>query len=399
MMSRDWVSATVGDCLDRSYRPTGYRIPKSSFCGAGRFPIIDQGSGAIAGWTDEERSLVTNGLPLIVFGDHTRTLKFVKTPFARGADGTQVLRAADGVDPRFLYYALRAIDLPSRGYNRHFTVLRESAIHLPVELEKQQQIGSVLAAVDGAVQRQEVVASTWRELKLAVLGRLLRDPGDPETESADGWSVSEIGDHFSARSGSTPSRRNPACWDGGVIPWVKTAEVDYGTIESTEEHITEAAVEAGVASVLPAGTILVAMYGQGVTRGKVARLGVDAACNQACAALNPTDDEVVPGYLYYYLEWQYEGLRGRAHGGNQQNLNLDIVRSFPLAYPGFESQTEVVRQLDLLTARIGLAEGRLELTRHVFDHLLYGLTSGEIDVGDLDLDAVAGISGSVDEAA
>lgn len=398
-MKGDWMTTTVGDCIDRSYRPTGYQIPKTSFGKAGKYPIVDQGSGPIAGWTDDEASLVTNELPLIVFGDHTRALKFLQAPFARGADGTQLLRAADGVDARCLYYACRALNLPSRGYNRHFTLLRESTIRLPAELDEQRQIGLVLQAIDGAVEQQELVGSTWRALKVAAMKSLLRAPGDLETGAIDGWSVAAISDHFSVRSGTTPSRRNPAFWDGGVIPWVKTAEVNYKTIDSTEECITEAAIEAGVAWVHPAGTILVAMYGQGVTRGKVARLGLDAACNQACAALNPTDDAVSPAFLYYCLEWQYEELRGRAHGGNQQNLNLDIVRSFPLAYPDLDQQTEVVRLLDLLTARSALAERRLELTRDVFAHLLYGLTSGEIEIGDLDLLALADIRESQGDAA
>lgn len=398
-MKSDWVTTTVGDCIDRSYRPTGYPIPKALFGETGKYPIVDQGSGPIAGWTNDGDALVTNELPLIVFGDHTRALKFIESPFARGADGTQLLRAADGVDPRFLYYACRALDLPSRGYNRHFTMLRESTIHRPAELDEQRQIGSVLRAIDGAVQRQELVESTWRALKVAVMESLFRDPGDVATEAIEGWSVSAIGDHFSARSGTTPSRRNPAFWEGGEIPWVKTSEVKYKTIDSTEEQITQAAIEAGAASMLPAGTILVAMYGQGVTRGKVACLGIDAACNQACAALNPTDDAVAAAFLYYYLEWRYEELRGRAHGGNQQNLNLDIVRAFPLAYPDPDRQMEFVCLLDLLSARIAMAERRLELTRDLFAHLMFGMTSGEIGVGDLELLALAEIQGSLEDAA
>lgn len=398
-MSGDWMTVSVADCVDASFRPTGRPIPKSSFKATGKYPVVDQGSDKIAGWTDDEEALVTTGLPLIVFGDHTRSLKFLERPFVRGADGTQVLLAADGIDPQFLFYACRALDLPSRGYNRHFALLRESAIRRPADLLEQQQIGLVLRAIDDVVAHQWLIKSTWMALKAAVMKQVFVAPDQLAEVNADGWRADAVGAHFSVRSGTTPARGNSSFWEGGSIPWVKTGEIGYRTIESTEEHITETAVASGAATIFPAGSVLVAMYGQGVTRGRAARLGIDAACNQACAVLNPTDDAVLPAVLYYYLEWQYKELRALAHGGNQQNLNLDIIRAFPMAYPRRQEQAEIAHLLELLDHRIELARRRLHLTQDVFDHLLYGMTSGEVALGDIDMVALTSIQASLERMA
>ncbi len=116
----------------------------------------------------------------------------------------------------------------------------------------------------------------------------------------------------------TPDRGNAAYWDGGTIPWVKTGQVNYCVIADTEEKITLSGLEDSAAKLLPKGTVLVAMYGQGITRGKVALLGIEAATNQACVGLIPTNGSVLPEYLYHYLTYSYDRLRSLSHGTQQQ---------------------------------------------------------------------------------
>src|SRR5580700_4199399 len=90
----------------------------------GRFPVIDQGQQFISGYSDSEGRVITQDLPLIIFGDHTRCLKYVDFPFILGADGTKVLKPREDLfNAKFFYFALLSLDIPNRGYNRHFTVL------------------------------------------------------------------------------------------------------------------------------------------------------------------------------------------------------------------------------------------------------------------------------------
>src|SRR5256885_724724 len=136
MMGETWASASVAECLLPVSVTGKTKIQARNYKPSGRFPVIDQGQEQIAGWTDDDSALINTPLPLIVFGDHTRAFKFVDVPFARGADGTQLLRPRQGIDPLFFFYACRAIDLAARGYNRHFTILKEKEIAFPIDEEE-----------------------------------------------------------------------------------------------------------------------------------------------------------------------------------------------------------------------------------------------------------------------
>jgi type I restriction enzyme S subunit len=220
----------------------------------------------------------------------------------------------------------------------------------------------------------------------------LRGKAQKETEIGHvpfDWEVDHLGAHHTVVSGGTPSRGNPAFWIGGTIPWAKTTEVNYCVINKTGEHITQEGLAASAAKLLPAGTLLLAMYGQGVTRGRIAILGIEATCNQACAAITPKNGTVSPKFLYHFLAWRYEAIRELAHGGQQQNLNLDIVRDLNIAYPTDPiEQQEIIEILDALDQKIELHKNKKSVLDELFRSLLNKLMTGELSVNDLDLSAL-----------
>jgi type I restriction enzyme, S subunit len=372
------------------------KVATRDYHASGRFPIVDQGQTKIAGWTDDESAVIDSHLPLIVFGDHTRVLKYVDFPFARGADGTQLLKPKTRIDPLFFYYACRALDLPGRGYNRHFSLLKESAFSYPSDEGVQVQIGCILREIEVAIDVESELTTLASKVKKAAMRDLftrgLRGEPQKDTEagtSPESWKVDLLGAHHRLESGGTPSRARPEFWEGGTIPWVKTTEIDYGLITKTEEQITPAGLEASAAKLLPAGTLLLAMYGQGVTRGKVAMLGIEATCNQACAAIRPTDEEIQPRFLFHFLTYRYDILRQLSHGGQQQNLNLNIVRSLPLAYPSTDAeQGKIVEILDTIDRKIALHSEKKAVLEGLFKALLHTLMTGEVRTSDLDLAAL-----------
>ena len=132
------------------------------------------------------------------------------------------------------------------------------------------------------------------------------------------------------------------------------------------------------------------MYGQGVTRGKVAILGIDTSCNQACAAMSPLDDKIDPWYLYHFFTRRYDAIRRLAHGGQQQNLNLDIIRAMPVAFPpDLDEQREIVAILDAIDRKTELHKQRRLVLEELFDTLLHKFMTGKIRVSDLDAKALA----------
>jgi len=123
----------------------------SEIADQGRIPVIDQGSAFICGFTDDEDSVIED-TPKIVFGDHTRILKFINFPFARGADGTQILTSRESLLPQHLfYYQLLSIDLSNYGYARHFKFLKDQKVILPNE--------------DAANAFEQVAASIYAKIK------------------------------------------------------------------------------------------------------------------------------------------------------------------------------------------------------------------------------------------
>ena len=392
----DWPKVRIESCLDHSIPVSFAKISTQNYKRIGKYPIVDQGRKTVSGWTDDETSVIPSTyLPVIVFGDHTRAFKYVDFPFARGADGTQILKPKSGIDPLFFYFACKTIQLPNRGYNRHLRALSEKVIPVP-PIEDQRAIGRCVRTVDEAVSCQdeqlEAVADVRHTARRLVFTHGLQNESRRHTSLGvlpHSWCLDRIGEHFSVVSGGTPPRQNHLFWKGGTIPWVKTTEVDYCVIHATAEHITMSALDKSAAKLLPEGTLLLAMYGQGVTRGKVALLGIPAACNQACAAMNPIDDVVHPKYLYHFLSFRYDAIRRAAHGGQQQNLNLEIVRNFLVSYPReVDEQRTIVAMLDSIDEKLSILEKKRNVLDALSGRLSRDLLIGDARVADLDLTAL-----------
>jgi type I restriction enzyme S subunit len=158
------------------------------------------------------------------------------------------------------------------------------------------------------------------------------------------FSMTKVKQLCTIGSGGTPSRQNPAYFNGS-IPWVKTAEVMNNIIVNTEETITELGLNNSSAKIYPMGSIIVAMYGQGATRGRTAKLGISAATNQACAVLSNFDERIESDYLWIYLMSEYERLRDLASGNNQPNLNADMIANYQVPLPPLEIQKEIIKQV------------------------------------------------------
>jgi type I restriction enzyme S subunit len=137
-----WPAATFEEALVDVTR--GHpKIAQAEYQLSGDFPIIDQGKNLIGGFTSDISAVSTAELPVIIFGDHTKCIKFVDFQFCAGADGVKILQAQDGFNPRYLFHFLRTVNLPEAGYSRHFKYLRDISIPLP-PMDEQRRIASIL---------------------------------------------------------------------------------------------------------------------------------------------------------------------------------------------------------------------------------------------------------------
>lgn len=391
-----WTHRTVAECLV----PTSFRskrqVQTREYQANGRYPIIDQGQQAIAGWTDDESAVIDAPLPVVVFGDHSRTLKFVDFPFVRGADGTQVMVVAEGLDPRFFYYACKFIDVPARGYNRHFGQLKEGSFALPSSLGEQKAIASVLRLVEEAVSQEASrlkVASALKQVAMSELfSRGLYGEAQKETEIGalpESWQTRAIPELCNILSGGTPKKSNVSYWKGD-IPWVSGKDLKLPALDDAEDHVTSEAIQAG-SRLVPKGTVLLLVRGMGLAKDlPVAVINREMAFNQDIKALVPKGEftgAFIRSAVYAGKERLLSQIVPSAHG--TMTLNLNDVEKFQVACPADPGEaTEIAEILSALDAKVELHRKKRRVLEELFKALLHKLMTGEIDVNDLDLSAL-----------
>ncbi|MFI6331498.1 restriction endonuclease subunit S [Micromonospora chersina] len=174
--------------------------------------------------------------------------------------------------------------------------------------------------------------------------------------SAPGCSVRSIGEIAQVGTGATPLKARRDFYEGGTIPWVTSADLAQGLIECPTQFITPRALDETNVKIFPPGTLLVAMYGEGKTRGTVGELAVAATTNQACAAIRLNDSSPSHrAWVRMALEANYWQMRRLASGGVQPNLNLGLVRQISIPFPDVQTQDALLRE------RVAFEEARRQL--------------------------------------
>ncbi|ABD89188.1 restriction endonuclease subunit S [Rhodopseudomonas palustris] len=184
------------------------------------------------------------------------------------------------------------------------------------------------------------------------------------------WPECSLSDIANIGTGATPKRGEQRYYSNGNIPWITSGAVKHAVVQAADEYITEAAVRETNCKVFPAGTILMAMYGEGKTRGRVTVLGINAATNQAVAAIQVrADSPAVRDFVVWHLRSGYLELRERAAGGVQPNLNLGIVNAWRIPLPSRDEQMEVVRRVQKAFAWIDRLTIETTSARKLIDRL------------------------------
>ncbi len=304
-------------------------------------------------------------------------------------------------DEYYSKYVFQALHLEfySRYYERILTgqaypqislkQVRETPILLP-PYEEQKLIATILFNFDRKIELIKNKISETKNLKTGVAQHLFsKGVGIQGTDgnwqphnkfSENGypltWKLTKIGNISKVTSGGTPSRQVASYWLNGAIPWVTTSEVNFNKISTTEQKITALALKNSAAKIFPRGTVLMAMYGQGQTRGRVAILDIEAATNQACAAII-CNSELNSKFCYHYLSSQYEKIRCVGNEGSQKNLNGQIIKNLLIPCPPLDEQKELVSILDTLDKTIELLKKQKSETQLLKKGLMQKLLTGE----------------------
>lgn len=192
----------------------------------------------------------------------------------------------------------------------------------------------------------------------------------------DGVEYMPIGSFAQCIAGATPNSKDPELWDGN-IPWMSSGEVNKRIIYSTDRCITQRGFDSCSTKMIPSGAVVVALAGQGKTRGTVARTRIELCTNQSLCAI-VSNEHLESDFLFHYLVSQYNNLRAISSGdGTRGGLNLKMIREYKVPVPPVEVQREIVRILDQFTTLEAELEAELEARRTQYEHYRNHLLSYE----------------------
>jgi type I restriction enzyme S subunit len=340
------------------------KIKKSDYLNKGKHPIIDQGQEFVVGFTNDENGIY-NGVPAIIFGDHTRIIKYIDKPFFIGADGVKVLKSKiDDIEYKYLYYALRSINIANTGYNRHFKWLKESKFSLP-NRGAQKEIVSILDGIENLINLKNQELSQYDYL---IKSRFVDMFGEVELNTKN-YDLVKFGDVFELNAGGTPSKTKPHYWENGTISWIGSNLCQNSIIyENDGKYITEEGFKNSSARLFPIDTVLVALVG--ATIGKTALLKFETATNQNVLGIRGIKEAGFnPYFVYYYTQGLYNKFLNIGDGGFSMASKkfiseLDIARVNILKQNEF---SDFVKQVHKLKISI---QKSLKETQILFDSLM-----------------------------
>lgn len=364
-MSR-WPAAPFFEVLvDRS--GGNIKTLQSEYLVHGRYPIVDQGKDRIGGYTNDASRLCHSDPPVIVFGDHTRTLKYIDHPFAMGADGVKVLGVLPGWDPKYVFHYLSSLAIPSAGYSRHFKFLKERRVPRP-PFEEQQRIAAILDQADELRTKRREASSYIDDLGHSIFNDLFGDP----VENPGNFPIMELAEWVAPERPITYGILKPGPDTPGGVPYVRVLNIQEGSVDlAALRRTTIPIANQYKRSRLQAGDILLSI------RGHVGRMAI---ANETLTGANITQDTArlaVPIESATYVmaamrsaglqRWMQQHVKGVAVKG----INLADVKKIPIPHPPLKLQL-------LLHDRFSrTADMRLKYSNQLseMDHLFSSLQS------------------------
>ena len=251
--------------------------------------------------------------------------------------------------------------------------LKSFRVLIPPAVDR-ASVSEALTHVSQKIEHLQLLIAKKHAIKQGMMQQLLtgkiRLPG-----FTGPWTARKIGDFAEVKSGGTPSTAVARYW-GGTIRWMSSGEIHNKRVDEVQGRITADGLRESSAQLLPVGTVLMALAGQGKTRGTVAVSRVELSTNQSIAGILPSAEHD-PGFLYYNLDTRYLELRGESAGdGGRGGLNLTIIKKLEVLMPNLVEQRAITSVLTAIDDEIDALERRLASTRRIKQGMMQELLSG-----------------------
>jgi len=348
-----WMELNLCDVIQK-ISTNKKKVKQKEYIESGSLPVIDQGSQYIGGYTNDMSKKIDCELPVIVFGDHTKIIKYVNFEFAPGADGVKVIRPVSCYDSNLFPFFLKVLvnKIPDKGYARHFQHLEKTKIPLPPLSEQHaivEKIEELISELDNGVEslkkaRQQLKTYRQAVLKYAFEGKLTKkiDNGNfPEN-----WKIKKLGDCLDIVSGNTPKGVNDSK-NLGKIPFYKVADMNtHGNevyMKKANLNLTQDEVNFLKIKLFPKGTVIFPKRGGAILTNKKRMLSSFSGFDLNLMGAIPNEN-ISALYLYYWF--QKLDLSKIYDGSNVPQINNKNIAPLDIPIPPINEQQAIVSEIE-----------------------------------------------------
>lgn len=348
-MKEGWTYKKFADCIDKI--PKQRQVKSKDYKSTGLYPIVSQEKELISGYWDDESYLYKHSKPIIIFGDHTKVVKYVDFDFVVGADGTQILSPKSDVDAKFFYYTLLATPIRTLGYARHFKLLKERSFKFP-SLSEQQHIVSRLDSAFAHIDELKANAEKQLSEARALFQKALTKAMEPK----EGWEEKKLGEICQIKGGKRLPKGYVLSTEPLYNRYITVADftINGTIIPSTVKYISEEVYKTIHRYTITSADVYVTIVGSTVGKAGIIPPELDGAnlTENACKlVLNKDCDK---RFVYYIMCSDYvikqEQLLTKVSA--QPKLALNRLASIVVYIPSLSEQQRIVSRLDSLSAHV-----------------------------------------------
>ena len=349
-LPQGWVETEFRKIV-KSISLTGKKLKQKEYLQSGKFPVIDQGQDFIGGFTDKKELVVECKLPVIVFGDHTKIVKFVNQIFVVGADGVKVLEPNLIFIPKLLYYFIHALPLPNKGYARHYQHLEKLMIKIPPLNEQKRIISKIeelFSKVDSTKQSLDKIKLQLEQYRYSYHNWIFHGNFKEKFNFSSNWEEKPLGKIFKIIGGGTPDTKKSQYWDGN-IPWITSADIHGIKNIIPRRRVSQLGIDNSATHKIPPNSILV------VTRvglGKLAITSEPICINQDIQAVIIDSNIVLPLFVLNYLSQTIQIFRFRNQGTTISGVTKKQLADIPFFLPSLDEQEKIIGHMEMAEARI-----------------------------------------------
>lgn len=355
-LPENWCWLKLVESFD-NHTDSKKKIKQKDYLVKGKLAVVDQGQELIGGYTNDVEKSYSGALPIVIFGDHTRCIKFVDFPFAQGADGVKVLRPKPFYLPKAFYYALQSVNIPNLGYRRHFPLFNKFSIPLPPFAEQQRivdRIESLFVKLDEAKEKAQAVVDSFEIRKAAILhkaftGELTAKWREEHGVGMESWEQCSLSDVCTVNPKKVDTKDLPDELEVSFFPMPALSEI-YGEITDPQTRLLKE-VRSGFTN-FSEGDVVFAKITPCIENGKSAVVGKlvnDIGYGTTEFFVLRCSDRLYNRFLYHLVRdklFRDKAKAVMAGAVGQQRVPKRYLETYKLNLPKFNEQREIVRILD-----------------------------------------------------